>query len=53
AVGYVLPLIAAGTFAASLKQFLALRRWSGWINPASGALLLAFGVFTLLSRLLV
>ncbi len=53
AVGYVLPLVAAGTFAASLKQFLALRRWSGWINPASGALLLAFGVFTLLSRLLV
>jgi cytochrome c-type biogenesis protein len=53
AVGYVLPLMAAGTFAASLKQVLALRRWSGWINPASGALLLAFGVFTLLSRLLV
>lgn len=53
AVGYVLPLVAAGTFAATLKQFLALRRWSGWINPASGALLLAFGVFTLLSRLLV
>ncbi|MEC4804928.1 MAG: cytochrome c biogenesis protein CcdA [Jaaginema sp. PMC 1079.18] len=53
AVGYVLPLVAAGTFAAALKQFLALRQWSGWINPASGALLLVFGVFTLLSRLLV
>ncbi|MGH7998019.1 MAG: cytochrome c biogenesis protein CcdA, partial [Brasilonema sp.] len=49
--GYVAPLIVAGTFAASLKQFLALRRWSGWINPVSGVLLLGFGVFSFLSRL--
>ncbi|NJL84479.1 MAG: cytochrome c biogenesis protein CcdA, partial [Chloroflexaceae bacterium] len=49
--GYVVPLILAGTFTASLKKLLALRQWSGWINPVSGALLLGFGIFSLLSRL--
>jgi cytochrome c-type biogenesis protein len=48
--GYVLPIIAVGTFTASLKQFLALRRWAGWINPASGILLVGFGVFSLVTR---
>ena len=51
AVGYVAPLVLAGTFTASLKKILELRRWSGWINPVSGALLLSFGIFSLLSRL--
>lgn len=50
--GYVAPLILAGTFTASLKQLLALRRWSSWITPASGALLLGFGIFSLLTRLI-
>jgi cytochrome c-type biogenesis protein len=49
--GYVAPLILAGTFTASIKKILELRRWSGWITPASGALLVGFGVFTLLFRL--
>lgn len=49
--GYVAPLIVAGTFTASLKKLLEFRRWSGWINPVSGALLLGFGVFSLLSRI--
>ena len=49
--GYVAPLILAGTFTASIKKLLELRRWSGWINPASGALLVGFGVFSLLSRI--
>jgi cytochrome c-type biogenesis protein len=49
--GYVAPLIVAGTFTASIKKLLELRRWSGWINPVSGALLLGFGVFSLLSRM--
>ncbi|HIK56460.1 MAG TPA: cytochrome c biogenesis protein CcdA [Synechococcales cyanobacterium M55_K2018_004] len=49
--GYVVPLILAGTFTASIKQILELRRWSGWITPASGALLVGFGVFSLLIRL--
>ncbi|MDY7014311.1 MAG: cytochrome c biogenesis protein CcdA, partial [Cyanobacteriota bacterium] len=51
AAGYVAPLIVAGVFTASIKQFLELRRWSSWINPASGALLVGFGIFSLLSRL--
>lgn len=51
ASGYVAPLIVAGSFTATIKKFLELRRWSSWINPASGALLLGFGVFSLLSRL--
>ncbi|MGF1482026.1 MAG: cytochrome c biogenesis protein CcdA [Cyanophyceae cyanobacterium] len=50
-VGYVTPLILAGTFTASLKNLLELRRWSGWINPVSGALLIGFGVVSLLSRI--
>jgi cytochrome c-type biogenesis protein len=49
--GYVTPLIVAGTFTASIKKLLELRRWSSWINPASGVLLIGFGVFSLLSRL--
>jgi cytochrome c-type biogenesis protein len=49
--GYVLPVLIVGTFTASLKRFLALRRWSGWINPASGLLLVGFGVFSLVTRL--
>lgn len=51
AIGYVSPLILVGTFAASLKGLLALRSRSGWIVPTSGALLVGFGVFSLLSRL--
>ncbi|MBF2065880.1 MAG: sulfite exporter TauE/SafE family protein [Calothrix sp. C42_A2020_038] len=50
-LGYVAPLILAGTFTASIKKILELRRWSGWINPISGVLLITFGVFSLLSRI--
>lgn len=49
--GYVAPLILAGTFTASIKKLLELRRWSGWITPTSGAILVGFGVFSLLFRL--
>ncbi|MEW6494957.1 MAG: cytochrome c biogenesis protein CcdA [Cyanobacteriota bacterium] len=49
--GYVTPLILAGTFTASIKKILELRQWSGWITPVSGALLVGFGVFSLLSRI--
>ncbi len=51
AAGYVTPLILAGTFTATIKKLLALRQWSSWITPASGALLVGFGVFSLLFRL--
>jgi cytochrome c-type biogenesis protein len=30
---------------------LAVRQWSGWITPASGVLMVGFGVFSLVSRL--
>ncbi len=49
--GYVVPLIAAGMFTASIKKLLELRRWSSWITPTSGAILVGFGVFTLVFRL--
>ncbi|ASC74041.1 Putative cytochrome c-type biogenesis protein [Halomicronema hongdechloris C2206] len=51
-IGYVFPVLLAGTFTATLKQLLQLRRWSGWITPTSGVLLVGFGVFSLLLRLL-
>ncbi len=51
ALGYVLPVAIAGVFTATLKRLLALRQWSGWITPASGVLLLVFGLYTLLVRL--
>ena len=51
ALGYVAPLVLAGTFTASIKKLLELRRWSGWINPVSGTLLVLFGVFSLFNRL--
>ncbi|ELR96940.1 cytochrome c biogenesis protein CcdA [Gloeocapsa sp. PCC 73106] len=50
-IGYVAPLVIAGTFTGAIKQFLSLRRWSGWINPVSGSLLLGFGTLSLLYRL--
>jgi cytochrome c-type biogenesis protein len=51
AVGYVAPLVLAGTFTDSIKRILAVRQWSGWITPTSGVLLVGFGVFSLLSRI--
>ncbi|NJM95731.1 MAG: cytochrome c biogenesis protein CcdA [Acaryochloridaceae cyanobacterium CSU_5_19] len=50
--GYTAPLVIAGTFTATLKRLLSLRRWSAWITPASGVLLVGFGVFSLLTHLL-
>lgn len=50
-VGYAAPLVLAGIFTAAIKQFLELRRWSGWITPISGSLLVGFGVFSLLFRI--
>ncbi|MFZ9737552.1 MAG: cytochrome c biogenesis protein CcdA [Prochlorotrichaceae cyanobacterium] len=50
-IGYVSPLVIAGTFISNLKTILSVRQWSGWINPTSGALLLGFGFFSLLTRI--
>lgn len=49
-VGYVFPLVLAGSFTTTIKRLLEIRRWSGWITPVSGILLVGFGVFSLLLR---
>ncbi|MEL6139287.1 MAG: cytochrome c biogenesis protein CcdA [Cyanobacteria bacterium J06626_23] len=51
-VGYVAPLVIAGIFTASIKRILSIRQWSGWITPVSGVMLVGFGVFSLVSRLM-
>ncbi|EFJ30759.1 hypothetical protein SELMODRAFT_270705 [Selaginella moellendorffii] len=48
--GYVAPLLLAASFAGALQQLLALRKFSAWINPTSGALLLGGGLYTFLDR---
>lgn len=49
--GYVAPLLLAASFAGALQSLLSFRKFSSWINPMSGALLLGGGVYTLLDRL--
>ena len=49
--GQVLPLLLAGTLAASLPKLLALRSVSRWVPPLSGAVLVALGGLSLLARL--
>ncbi|KAH7546510.1 cytochrome c-type biogenesis ccda-like chloroplastic protein isoform X2 [Ziziphus jujuba] len=49
--GYVAPLLLAASFAGALQSLLSFRKFSAWINPVSGALLLGGGVYTFLDRL--
>ncbi|CAL5390660.1 unnamed protein product [Camellia sinensis] len=49
--GYVAPLLLAASFAGALQSLLSFRKFSAWINPMSGALLLGGGIYTLLDRL--
>ncbi|KAK9820537.1 hypothetical protein WJX72_011397 [[Myrmecia] bisecta] len=49
--GYVAPLLAAATFTGAVTKILALRKWSAWVTPASGILLLSGGTYGLLTRL--
>jgi cytochrome c-type biogenesis protein len=51
ALGLVSPLVLAGIFTASIKKLLAVRRWSGWVTYASGALLVGFGSLSILNWL--
>ncbi|KAI3686261.1 hypothetical protein L1987_79935 [Smallanthus sonchifolius] len=48
--GYVAPLLLAASFAGALQSLLSFRKFSAWINPISGALLLGGGVYTLLDK---
>jgi cytochrome c-type biogenesis protein len=49
--GQVVPLLLAGTAAASLPSLLGLRRLGQWIPPISGVVLLTSGGLTLLAQL--
>ena len=49
--GQVVPLLVAGTAAASLPTLLGLRRIGQWIPPISGVVLLTTGGLTLLAQL--
>ncbi|RWR78793.1 cytochrome c-type biogenesis ccda-like chloroplastic protein [Cinnamomum micranthum f. kanehirae] len=49
--GYVAPLLLAASFAGALQSLLSFRKFSAWINPVSGALLLGGGVYTMLDKL--
>ncbi|CAI5471678.1 unnamed protein product [Closterium sp. Yama58-4] len=49
-LGFVSPLMLAAAFTGALKRLLALRQHALWINPASGALLLASGTYALLDH---
>jgi len=49
--GQVVPLVLAGTAAASLGALLGLRRLGQWIPPISGVVLLTSGGLTLLAQL--
>jgi cytochrome c-type biogenesis protein len=48
--GQVVPLLLAGTVAASLPQLLGLRAVGQWIPPISGVILLTTGVLTLVAN---
>lgn len=48
--GYVAPLLLAASFAGALQSLLSFRKFSAWINPMSGALLLGGGVYTFLDK---
>jgi len=49
--GQVIPLLLAGTAAASLPSLLRLRRVGQWIPPLSGVVLLTTGCLTLIAQL--
>ena len=49
AIGQIVPLFIAGTFAASIPKLLSLRPIGKWVPPISGAILLSVGLLSLLS----
>ena len=49
-IGQVLPLLLAGSVAASIPKLMALRSVSRWIPSISGVILLTVGTLTLLAR---
>jgi len=49
AIGQIVPLFIAGTFAASIPKFLSFRPIGKWVPPISGIILLTVGLISLLS----
>ena len=49
AIGQIVPLFIAGTFAASIPRLLSLRPIGKWVPPISGVILLTVGLLSLLS----
>ena len=49
-LGQIMPLMIAGTFAASVPNLLKLRPISQWIPPVSGIVLITIGMLNLLSE---
>jgi len=49
AIGQIVPLFVAGTFAASIPKLLSFRPIAKWIPPISGVILLTVGLISLLS----
>ena len=48
--GQVVPLLLAGTAAASLPGLLSLRRLGQWVPPISGVVLVTTGALTLVAN---
>ena len=49
AIGQIVPVFLAGTFAASIPKLLSFRPIGKWIPPISGVILLTVGLISLLS----
>ena len=49
AIGQIVPLFIAGTFAASIPKLLSFRRFGKWVPPISGVILLTVGLLSLIS----
>ena len=49
AIGQIVPLFVAGTFAASIPKLLSLRPLGKWVPPISGMILLTIGLVSLFS----
>ena len=49
-IGQVVPLLIAGTFAATIPRLLALRSVGRWVPPISGVVLFSTGLLTLIAR---
>ncbi len=49
AIGQIVPLFIAGTFAASIPKLLSFRPIGKWVPPISGVILLSIGLLSLLS----